>query len=58
MKLKPGSLSPLRAACAAAFWLACAAAQAGSYDDFFTRIIRDDAKGIEAGHMDQYVQHP
>lgn len=43
-----GSLSVLRAACAAALWLACAAAQAGSYDDFFTRIIRDDAKGIEA----------
>lgn len=50
MKLpaKPGSPFGLRAACATALWLACAAAQAGSYEDFFTRIIRDDAKGIEA----------
>ena len=48
MKPKSRSLSALHAACAAALSLACAVAQAGSYDDFFTRIIRDDAKGIEA----------
>ena len=37
-----------RAAAAMVLVVSVAAAQAGSYDDFFTRIIRDDAPGIGA----------